>query len=135
MLRILRRRVQWTPQPIEPKKNPTLFELNFECLLKPYWFALDCKWLDQFLYVQVSIKRNFRIDRILWSHQVFSFSYHTYQTGNYMFKVSSKSTSIRCGITNHKKDTRTTSWRCSITVNLKHIWYFVLLVSAATLSR
>ena len=34
-----------------------------------------------------------------------------------------------------KKDTRTTSWRCSITVNLKHIWYFVLLFLLLTLSK
>ena len=47
MLRILRRRVLWTPQPIEPQKSLALFGLNFECLLKPFnWLALDCKLLD-----------------------------------------------------------------------------------------
>ena len=47
MLRILRRRVLWTPQPIEPQKSLALFGLNFECLLKPFnWLALGCKLLD-----------------------------------------------------------------------------------------
>ena len=35
----------------QSQKSPVLFGLNFECLLKPFnWFALDFKWLDQFLY-------------------------------------------------------------------------------------
>ena len=47
MLRILRRRVQWTPQPIETQKIAAFFGLNLQCLLKPFnWFALDCKWID-----------------------------------------------------------------------------------------
>ena len=99
MLRILRRRVQWTPQPTEPQKSPALFRLNFECLLKPFnWFALDCKWLISFYMIQVLIKRNFRIDCILCGHQVLSFIYNKYQAGNHMFKVNRKNAIIRCGI-------------------------------------
>ena len=35
----------------QSQKSPSLFELNFECLLKPFiWFTLACKWLDKFPY-------------------------------------------------------------------------------------
>ena len=43
--------------------------------------------------IQVSIKSNFPIDCILSSQEVLSFTYHTYKTGNYMFKVNSKNAS------------------------------------------
>ena len=39
------------PQPIKPQKSLALVVLNFECLLKPFnWFALHCKWHDEFLH-------------------------------------------------------------------------------------
>ena len=100
MLKILQRRVQWTPQPIEPQKSSALFGLNFKCLLKIH--SIDLHWvvndLISFHMIQVSMKSNFWIDCVLWSHQVLSFTYHTYQVSNYMFKVNSKNPSIRYGI-------------------------------------
>ena len=47
--------------------------------------------LTSFYMTQVSIKRDFRKDCILWSQEVLSFTYHTYHADNYMF-------TIRCGI-------------------------------------
>ena len=105
MLRILRRRVQWTPQPTQPEKSPALFGLNFECLLKALsWFAFCCKW----------------IDCILWSQKVLSFTYHTYQAGNEMFKVNSKNPRIRGGIS--WKLTRKTLERLVAVVQLLLTW-------------
>ena len=65
-LRILRRRAQWTSQPIESKKvQPLLGETSVvyqNHSIDMHWIAND---LTSFYMIQVSIKKNFRIDCIL----------------------------------------------------------------------
>ena len=92
--------VPMDPQPIKPKKSPTLVRLNFECQLKLFtWFALHYKWLDQYLY-DTSFYWKVFPNRlyIVKSRGLLSFTYQTYQADNYMLKVNSKNASIRCGI-------------------------------------
>ena len=60
-----------------------------------HWIVND---LTSLYMIQVSVKRNFRIDCILWSQEILSFTYHAYQAGNYMFTFNSKNASIGYGI-------------------------------------
>ena len=54
--------------------------------------------MTSFCMIRVSAERYFQMNCVLQSQEILSFTYHTYQAGNDMFKVNSKNFSIRRGI-------------------------------------
>ena len=80
------------PPTYNSQKSPAL---KLRMSLKTNQLICNALQMTSFCMIRVSAERCFQINCILQSQETFSFTYHTYQAGNYMFKVNSKNTSTR----------------------------------------
>ena len=85
------------PQPVNIK-SPALVGVKLRMSIKTIKLICNALQMTSFCMIQVSAQRYFQMNFILLSQEILSFTYHTYQTGNCMFKVNSRNSSRRHGI-------------------------------------
>ena len=88
-------KIQSIPLHLLISKKSSLRWVKLRMSIKTIQLICNALRITSFCKIRVSAETYFRINCLLLSQENLSLTYHTYQAGNYMFKVNSKNPSIK----------------------------------------